>query len=335
MANTDSSTVVVVFLDPNQARQAVDDLHQAGFRDDQIGFAARDQANTIQGTTTTGDTRAGEHVGTGVATGAVTGVATGAVTGVVAGGLLGGLLGAATALLIPGVGPVIAGGILVSTLMGAAVGAAAGGIIGALTDMGVPEDEAGFYNNEFQAGRTIVIVTTPGRQQEARDILHRNGGYDANTHGTQTAGYAPGRTTGTTSTTNTAGTMGTMGTMGTTGYGTYDTPMGNTPGAQGSAARWEDVAPQYRTDWQQRYGSGGRWEDYEPYYRYGWETYNNPRYQGRPWSDVEMELRRDWESRFPNTPWDQAQSTLQSTWETNMYNNASTTTSQDYNQRQP
>jgi hypothetical protein len=46
-----------------------------------------------------------------------------------------------------------------------------------------------------------------------------------------------------------------------------------------------------------------------------------------------MELRRDWEARFPNTPWDQAQSTLQSTWATNMYN--PNTTSQDYNQRQP
>jgi hypothetical protein len=313
MATNNFGTVVGVFSDQMQAKQAVNDLQRAGFRDDQIGFAVRDQTNTIQDTTTPGTTRAGE----------------GAATGVVAGGLLGGLLGAASALLIPGIGPVIAGGILATTLTGAAVGAAAGGVLGALTGMGIPEEEAGFYENEFQSGRTIVTVKAGNRQREALDILRRDGAYDATTRATQGAGYTPGTTMGATGMGSTTTTSTTTGST----YGTYGTTMGSTPGAQGSSARWEDVAPNYRATWQQHTGSSGRWEDYEPYYRYGWETYNNPRYQGRSWREVEPELRRDWESRFPNSPWDQARTTLQENWGSTMQTPG--TTPQDYNQRQP
>jgi hypothetical protein len=77
---------------------------------------------------------------------------------------------------VPGIGPVLAGGILAATLGGAAVGAAAGGLLGALTAMGVPEEEARYYEREFEACCTIVTVTAPGRAQEAAAVLHRYGG---------------------------------------------------------------------------------------------------------------------------------------------------------------
>jgi hypothetical protein len=103
--------------------------------------------------------------------------------------VLGGILGAAAALLIPGIGPVVAGGVLATALGGAAVGAAAGGILGALTGMGVPEEEARYYESEFQSGRAILTINTEGRWQEASDVLNRYGrcGYD------QTTGTAGGR----------------------------------------------------------------------------------------------------------------------------------------------
>jgi len=310
MATNKTGTVVGVFPDQMQAKQAVNDLQQAGFNDKQIGFAVRDQTGTARDKDPTA-TKVGE----------------GAATGLVAGGILGGLLGAATALLIPGVGPVIAGGILAATLTGAAVGAVAGGILGALMGMGIPEEEARFYENEFQSGHTIVTVQAGDRQQEALAILRRNGAYNATTRTPETGTYTPG-TMGTTTGTTTAPTYGTQGQGGTMGY---------TPGAQGTVARWEDVAPSYRTNWQQRYsstgtGTGGRWEDYEPYYRYGWEAYNNPRYQGHSWNEVEPELRRDWEARNPTMPWDRAVLILRETWVTNVYAPA---TGQDYTQRQP
>ncbi len=64
------------------------------------------------------------------------------------------------------------------------------GIRDELMGLGLTEQEASFYNQEFEAGRTVVFVNAPGRQREAFDILRRNGGYDASTGVTQTSGTA-------------------------------------------------------------------------------------------------------------------------------------------------
>jgi hypothetical protein len=167
----DNRTAVVgVFRNRLEADQAIDDLHLAGFREDQIGFAWR-KGDAPEGTTVSGDDT--RKPGEGLAAGAV----------------VGGLIGAAAALLIPGVGPVVSGGILATTFgagataagaaaAGAAVGATAGGLIGALTGMGVPDDEASYYDREFQQGRILVTVKADGRYDEARSILLRHGAYD-------------------------------------------------------------------------------------------------------------------------------------------------------------
>ncbi|MGI9062035.1 MAG: hypothetical protein ACR2H5_26060 [Ktedonobacteraceae bacterium] len=102
-------------------------------------------------------------------------------TGAFTGGVVGGLLGATVALLIPVLGPAFAGGILV-TVFSAALGAMAGGFLGAFAAIGVPEEQARHYEEEFKAGRTIVTVKTEDRQQDALDIFYRNGVHYANTH---------------------------------------------------------------------------------------------------------------------------------------------------------
>jgi hypothetical protein len=155
------STVVGVFADQAQADRAIGALEQAGFTDQQLGFVRR-----------------GEKTSTG---GKTADTLKGVASGVAGGGVLGGILGAAAALLIPGVGPAVAGGILAVTLGGAAIGAAAGGLTGALTNLGVSEEEARYYQGEFEAGRTLVIVRAENRQQEASEIMRRFGGYDATT----------------------------------------------------------------------------------------------------------------------------------------------------------
>ena len=55
------------------------------------------------------------------------------------------------------------------------------GILDSLTGLGIPQQEASYYNSEFMAGRTVVTVNASDRQQEAFDILSRNGGYNATT----------------------------------------------------------------------------------------------------------------------------------------------------------
>src|SRR5438045_2398027 len=162
MARTDRSTMVGVFEDRSQAERAIDELHRAGFTDEQIGFAVRDQDGGSDVHVRGHGSNAGE----------------GAVGGLLAGAGIGGLIAAAASLLVPGFGPVLAGGILATTLGGAAVGAAAGGILGALVGAGVPEEEARYYESEFNTGRVLVTVQPGGRYDEAREIMYRNGGYD-------------------------------------------------------------------------------------------------------------------------------------------------------------
>src|SRR5690348_16056933 len=64
------------------------------------------------------------------------------------------------------------------------------GITDSLEDLGLPEQEAGFYNGEFEAGRTVVMVNTNDRQQDAYDILRRYGAYDFNSRSAHTVGYS-------------------------------------------------------------------------------------------------------------------------------------------------
>ena len=186
MATNTRQTVVGVFANRADAERAVDQLHRAGFRDDQIGFAAQG------GEAPTGGRTIAEG-GTGEA-------GEGAAKGAVGGGIIGGILGALATGLIPGIGPVIAGGLLAGILGGAAVGAATGGIFGALVgSMGVPEEEARYYEGEFKSGRTLVTVKADGRYDEAYAILQRAGAYDFETRdarmGATAAGMASGRTT--------------------------------------------------------------------------------------------------------------------------------------------
>lgn len=166
---TGRQTAVGLFDVRDDAEKAIRDLKKAGFTGDQIGVAMRDrneQGNLVESTGTN--------------------AAEGAVTGAVGGGILGGLAGLLVgigALVIPGIGPVIAGGALATAfgtavgtaVAGAGIGAAAGGIVGALVGMGVPEEEARYFESGFRAGRVLVSVKAQGRMMEALDILERNG----------------------------------------------------------------------------------------------------------------------------------------------------------------
>jgi outer membrane lipoprotein SlyB len=176
MAMTQRSVAVGVFAEETQARQAIDELRQAGFSDNELGFLARARAIGVE------DQRAANTT-----------------SGIVGGGVLGGVLGAAASILIPGFGPALAGGILAATLGGAALGAVAGGIIGSLTGMGIPEREAHFYQRELEEGRTIVTVKTSDATgyDEAIAIMRSIGAYDAATHEGVINATPPGRPYGT------------------------------------------------------------------------------------------------------------------------------------------
>jgi hypothetical protein len=159
MLTSTRSTAIGVFQDRAQAERAVDELHRAGFRNDEIGFVTRDGKHVVTDATDT-EVRA----------------ESGAAAGAVTGGILGALLGGVAALSVPGVGPVVAAGLLAGVLGGTAAGAWGGGLLGALIGLALPEEEARYYQGEVEAGRALVIVQAGDRYAEAVGILSRCGG---------------------------------------------------------------------------------------------------------------------------------------------------------------
>jgi stress response protein YsnF len=61
-------------------------------------------------------------------------------------------------------------------------------------------------------------------------------------------------------------------------------------------------------------GKGATYTEYEPAYRYGYELGTNERYQGRNWTALEADARRDWEARHPST-WDRFKDAIRYGWE--------------------
>jgi hypothetical protein len=169
MTTQQRSTVVGVFEDRLHANQAIAELHQAGFTESQIGVAMKH----AEGIGETGDADDDSQAGSGALTGALAGLGLGALAGL---GVLAGV--------IPVVGPAIAAGTLGVMLSNAAAGAGIAGLVGALVGAGLPEDEAKYYQGEFEAGRAIVTVNAGTRADEATAILRRNGAYDMTSRAT-------------------------------------------------------------------------------------------------------------------------------------------------------
>lgn len=155
-------TVAGVFYDSVEAQDALAELRAHGFTNDQIGVARRggevdsEVHNLEEGYTSEG---AAAGVAAGAGLGALWGV------GIIAG-------------VMPVLGPALAGGTLAIILSSAAAGAAAAGLTGALIGMGIPKEEAEFYETEFHAGRIIVTVQALGREAEASEILLRHGAFN-------------------------------------------------------------------------------------------------------------------------------------------------------------
>jgi len=186
-------TVVGVFNNREDAQRAIQDLRDAGFNGDDIGILMQDKQGASDLAEETG-TKSGEAAGIGATTGGILGA-------------LGGLLVGLGALAIPGIGPVLAAGPLVAafgaiaggTATGAVIGAGTGAIAGALVGLGIPEDEANFYEQGFNNGGILVTVKSgASRFNEAQQILRQDGAQDIE------SGAAAARTTTTTGAAQTA-----------------------------------------------------------------------------------------------------------------------------------
>lgn len=173
------TTVVGYFDNWEHADRAVRDLITDGAPRNQISVVTLESATQGKRATGAGDDPHGTEGG--------------ATAGAVLGGAAGLALGLG-ALVIPGIGPILAAGPLIAALAGGAVGAAAGGIagglLGALVDAGVPKERAERYVEGVRQGGVLVTLravehTSAGR---AERVLRNAGAVDVDTGSLESQG---------------------------------------------------------------------------------------------------------------------------------------------------
>ena len=161
-------TASAVFDSREEAERALAELRSAGIRDDNISIVGKSESGDGSGMSDNDDDGVN---------------ASGAVKGALMGGGAGALLGIA-ALAIPGVGPLAAAGAIAASAapeaagIGAALGATAGGVSGLLTEHGVSDEDAKYYEERINQGGYFVGVHGEDSER-ATEILYRNGGHSS------------------------------------------------------------------------------------------------------------------------------------------------------------
>jgi hypothetical protein len=308
---TMARTVVALYDDFSTANDVIRDLVDHGFNREDISLMASDATGEYG--TYLGEGMEGDYETSATASGAGVGAGIGAVLGG-----LGGLLVGLGALVIPGIGPVVAAGPLaaaLSGLAGAGIGAVAGGVtgglIGALVDMGLPEEEAQYYTEGIRRGGTLVSVQAADHMaDQAREVMNRYNPVDINER------------------------VRSWRERGWTGFDPdsemytvdeiererqfYGTSRG-TDREMGAGTAYDDDFRGHQDTFQRHYetslaNTGYPYDYYEPAYRYGYQRASDERYVDRDWSEVEPEFRREWERDRPGT-WEEFKSSVRHAWE--------------------
>ena len=156
-----SKVVVGIFHDHGRPEEALEDLKNHGFEKD-ISLVARDEEEQESG----GGAIGGQDLSEGTfAGGTVGGIA--------------GLLAGVGALLIPGIGPIIAAGPIAATLTGVVTGGIAGGLI----DLGLPEERGEFFEEQVRQGGILLSMKAEDeRVEEAASVLRQYGASDVEVH---------------------------------------------------------------------------------------------------------------------------------------------------------
>jgi len=85
---------------------------------------------------------------------------------------------------------------------------------------------------------------------------------------------------------------------------------------EGEGRRDTDYSSDFRRDYDTRYASSGvPYDTVAPAYDYGYRSASDPRYKGRNWSDVENDLRTDYERNYPGSAWEKTKDAVRYGWE--------------------
>ena len=165
-----------------EGEAAQDELLSAGFPRESVNFVA-------------GDVRGHKvpALGPRLSVGAESEAARDAFIGGVAG-----LCAGAVAVVLPGIGSLIAAGPIAGAIGGQSLGAAAGGIVGLLRDHGISHEEAEFYAEGVRRGGALVTVhgVSGARAAKAEKILKSHGALHIEDFAGEYASERSRRTTG-------------------------------------------------------------------------------------------------------------------------------------------
>lgn len=161
-----NTAVFGIYANPDLAENAVDYLVKKGFPNVAISVLLPDD-ETTRSFAHEKHTKAPEGTATGAAAGGIIGGSFGLVVG----------LGA---LVVPGLGPLLAAGPIIGALTGVGAGGVVGGIVGALVGLGIPEFEAKRYEGAIKSGGVLLSVhcETSPQVSLAKQCLRDTGAKD-------------------------------------------------------------------------------------------------------------------------------------------------------------
>jgi hypothetical protein len=297
------------------AQKVVTDLVNAGFSRDDISLVTSDAEGRYQKVASHEKVKPLDDLSAGE----------GALVGGAEGGLIGLALGFG-ALAIPGIGPVLAFGPLIAGLIGAGAGAITGGLAAGLIDSGIDETDANVYAEAVRRGFVLLTLHAPeGRENEAKVIMNRYGvvdlddradywrtkegwtGYDVQAKPFTVKdieaeqSYYKGTSVPAGSTASSREKVSVR---------SYATPT-MTTGQHDFNSQLEDFRKHYQANYASNQYS---FSSYQPAYQYGYKLADDVRYRDRTWTEIEPEVRRDWETRNQGA-WEDFKDSVRYAWE--------------------
>lgn len=137
--------VIGIYENEQQVVEVVERLKEQGYTIDEISVIAKNTKKLPEIT---------QEVKPSTKDGAIAGALTGGTIGIA------GVIAGISAVVVPGLGALLAAGPIISTIGGAVVGArtGAGGLKHALMEIGLPDDEAERYSEGVQEGKILVFL---------------------------------------------------------------------------------------------------------------------------------------------------------------------------------
>lgn len=338
-------TVVAMYNTVADAERTVHGLVDQGIPREKVSLVASNQENLPSQ----------EYISSSESSGAVQGAGVGAGIGAALGGI-GGILVGLGALVIPGIGPALAAGPLAAALggiagagAGAIAGGATGGLIGALTDMGVTEQQAGYFAEGVKRGGVLVTVQVQDADTpHVKEIMNHNSpvdmnerarewrqsgwkGFETNQSPRPAAGKPnpqsvvsspsseaiPQPVSDFSNPTDTSEHDLNLAQMDQPPTGAIETEMLTGEPLEGQSIEMQ-VYDRYQDDFRKHFtesysSHGFSFDQFAPAYRYGYDLATNQRFQGQNWESILPDAKAYWEERHPGT-WDRFKDSIRYAW---------------------